>query len=143
MDVPYEIHPIETAAEMEQAFLIRQQVFVIEQEVNPEEEYDEFEDSSFHYLATWYAKPVATARFRQTDYGIKFERFAVLEEARGVGIGGALVKRLLEDTTPVNSNIYLHAQVQVIQFYEKYGFVAVGDEFIEADIRHRKMVFSK
>ena len=53
----------------------------------------------------------------------------------------ALLKNILTDIEKIAPNrIYLHAQVQVIPFYEKAGFDCTGPEFIEADIRHRKMI---
>jgi predicted GNAT family N-acyltransferase len=55
------------------------------------------------------------------------------------------VKAVLEDVAeknPESKLIYLHAQVQAIPFYAGLGFEAVGDEFTEADIRHRKMIFT-
>ena len=126
---------------MEWAFEIRKKVFVEEQKVDPAEEYDEFEISSHHYLAMEGNHPVGTCRWRITDKGVKLERFAVLEGARNDGVGRHLVEVCLEDVPRDKGPIYLHAQVQVIPFYEKCGFVAEGDEFVEADIRHRKMVY--
>lgn len=136
------INQINTSEDLERAFTIREQVFVIEQNVAPEIEYDEFESGSIHYLALVDDKAAGTARWRRTENGIKLERFAVLEEYRGQKVGAALLSRALQDVIPLNpKKIYLHAQVQVIPFYEKFGFAAEGDEFIEADIRHRVMVY--
>jgi predicted GNAT family N-acyltransferase len=81
---------------------------------------------------------VGTARFRRTANGVKLERFAVIPEARGLGLGAELVKKTLELTEHYD-NIYLHAQIQVVEFYRKFGFVTEGDEFVEAGIRHYKM----
>src|SRR5947209_473292 len=126
---------------MEEAFEIRKKVFVEEQMVDPQEEYDEFENSSNHYLAYMDNKPVGTCRWRKTHNGIKLERFAVLAEARGKEAGKSLLLQCLKDV-PEESNIYLHAQVQVIPFYEKFGFKTIGNEFTEAEIRHKKMVYT-
>lgn len=135
------IKKIENNADMLHAFEVRNEVFVIEQEVNPALEYDEFEKTSHHYLALQNDKPIGTARWRETEEGVKLERFAVLKDFRGSGAGNALLKNILDDVEKIAPNkIYLHAQVQVIPFYEKAGFDCIGPEFIEADIRHRKMV---
>ena len=135
------VQKINRAKDLELAFEIRRKVFVIEQRVDPKEEYDEFEVSSTHYLALEGHRALGTARWRKTDYGTKLERFAVLEEARSKGVGKALVLKCLEDVPKDGSPIYLHAQVQVIPFYEKLGFETIGDEFVEAEIRHKKMVY--
>jgi predicted GNAT family N-acyltransferase len=116
---------------------------VEEQQVDAAEEY-EFEEESHHYLAlNEENEPVATARWRKTTGGVKLERFAVLKEYRDKGAGRELVSHILEvlKNDPPKGDIYLHAQIQVIPFYEKAGFKALGDEFTEANIRHRKMVY--
>ena len=124
---------------------IRNRVFIEEQAVSPEEEYDEFEEESRHFLAIMNGEAAGTARWRKTEKGIKLERFAVLKEFRGKGVGRALVQAVLQDVMEMVSQpglIYLHAQVQAIPFYTKLGFEASGPEFSEADIRHRKMHFT-
>jgi predicted GNAT family N-acyltransferase len=87
-------------------------------------------------MATIDDLPIGTARWRFTENGIKLERFAVLEEYRDKGAATALLKEVLNDVLKENKPVYLHAQVQVVGFYEKFGFKPVGDEFVEADIRH-------
>ena len=126
-----------------EAFKIRELVFVIEQEVNPAEEYDEFEDSSTHFLARLNGKPVGTERWRFTKKGVKMERFAVLEEARGKGVGQSLVAAVLADvdSTPEakGKTKYLHAQLSAVPLYTKFGFEKVGEMFEECNIQHFKM----
>lgn len=126
-----------------EAFKIRELVFVIEQEVDPSEEYDEFEDISTHFLAKLNGKPVGTARWRFTKNGVKMERFAVLKEARGIGVGQALVAAVLADvdSTPETKGKtkYLHAQITAVPLYAKFGFEKVGEMFEECNIQHFKM----
>jgi predicted GNAT family N-acyltransferase len=137
-----EVQLIETDSQLRIAFAIRQKVFVEEQAVDPELEYDEFEKSSRHFLASQGGIPAGTARWRRTDKGIKMERFAVMAEYRGQGVGAALIKNVLQDIgDPGNELVYLHAQNQVIPFYERYGFEVSGGEFEEADILHHKMIY--
>jgi predicted GNAT family N-acyltransferase len=75
---------------------------------------------------------------------VKLERFAVLSNHRRKGVGDALVDAVLSDVTRnaecAKKTIYLHAQVQAIPFWEKAGFGVEGEEFVEADIPHFKMV---
>jgi predicted GNAT family N-acyltransferase len=127
----------------ELAFEIRNEVFVIQQSVDPKLEYDEFEDVAIHYLAYSDNKAVATARWRHTDHGIKLERFATLEEFRNKGVGSAVLKQVLNDVLPQPVSIYLHAQLPAVVFYEKHGFRKVGDIFYEANMAHFKMVYTK
>lgn len=123
---------------------IREVVFIQEQAVSEEEEYDEYEAVSRHFCAYLGAMPAGTARWRRTEKGIKLERFAVLKEFRMHGVGRALVEAVLKDVFQMETKpgtIYLHAQLQAIHFYEKSGFVAFGEVFSEADILHRIMYF--
>jgi predicted GNAT family N-acyltransferase len=118
---------------------IRRRVFVIEQHIDPMIEFDTFENVSQHYLAYYKNKAAGTARWRETDEGIKLERFCVLKEFRNSGIGSMLVNRLISDVKPIGRKIYLHAQTTTVRFYEKAGFKVVSDLFYEADIPHFKM----
>jgi predicted GNAT family N-acyltransferase len=127
--------------EMKEVFAIRQKVFVEEQEVDPELEYDEFEESSQHYLATVSGVPAGTARWRFTSSGVKLERFAVLPEYRGKGVASALISTIL-GIVPPDKKIYLHSQVQVCGLYSRFGFKEEGEMFEEAGIQHYKMVLN-
>jgi len=66
-----EVVEVLNQATLEIVFAIRKQVFVVEQQVDPEEEYDEFEGSSRHFLLRVAGEGVATGRFRRTDKGWK------------------------------------------------------------------------
>jgi predicted GNAT family N-acyltransferase len=125
----------------EMAFAIRQKVFVDEQQVDPDLEYDEHEEEAVHYLLFLDDVPVATARWRETDKGIKLERFATLKEQRNIGIGNTVLDRVMQDILPLKKPIYLHSQVKAISFYERNGFVKEGNMFIEADIQHFTMTY--
>ena len=126
--------------ELEDVFGIRREVFVEEQKVDEVEEYDNYESSSTHLLAYLDGKPCGTCRFRHTDEGVKLERFAVKKSVRGNGIGNALLNKAL-DMVDSSNHIYLHAQVGVVDFYAQHGFIKIGGEFEEANIRHFKMVY--
>ncbi len=116
---------------------IRRQVFIEEQNVPEDMEWDEHDSSSTHFLATLDNKVIATARLK-TDGQIG--RMAVLAEYRNKGIGSKLLKFvLLTAKQQKQKNVYLHAQVSAIPFYKKHGFTACGDVFYEANIPHREM----
>ena len=122
------------------ALEIRRKVFVEEQNVSEEEEF-EFEEQCTHFLIYYKRKAVGTARHRITEKGIKLERFALLKEARGKGVGRDLLRFVLNDARAHNKNIYLHAQTSVIDFYKAQGFVICGPKFMEANIEHYPMEF--
>lgn len=135
------VHEIANAVDMGKAFEIRRKVFVIEQNVDPAEEYDEYEATSVHFLASYNGTPCGTARIRETSKGYKLERFAVLKDFRGKGVGAALVKACLahECLQPNGLYIYMHAQEHAVPFYSKLGFVVSGDKFWECEIPHFTM----
>ena len=124
-----------------QANQIRQKVFVEEQNVDPVLEYDEYESTAIHYLLSVEGVPVATARWRETSKGIKLERFATLSSHRNKGLGAILLQDVMDDVLPIGKNIYLHAQLNAISFYERQGFVIIGEQFTEADIEHFEMEY--
>ena len=123
---------------LEIAHAIRHKVFVIEQKCPKELEW-EFEDISTHYILYNNHKAVATARYRKTKEGFKLERFAVLRHMRGKGFGHRVLNEILKDLKNLKEKIYMHAQSNVILFYEKMGFIKEGEEFEEAGIMHFKM----
>jgi predicted GNAT family N-acyltransferase len=122
---------------------IRHEVFVIGQNVPAELEVDEYESDAIHYLAFLNNNPVGAARWRITEQGVKLERFAVLNEFRGRGIGSAMVEKILSDIKrdpeAGNKEIYLHAQMDAIPLYRKFGFVKYGNMFDEAGLMHYAM----
>jgi predicted GNAT family N-acyltransferase len=126
-------------SDLENVFAIRREVFVGEQNCPPELEW-EHEEESNHFLATVNSVPAGASRWRKTDKGYKLERFAVLKTFRGKGVGQALVQAVLNDLPPEAAYIYLHAQVDAVTLYERFGFVKTGPEFEEAGIRHYKMI---
>ena len=127
---------------MQMAHKIRHEVFVIGQNCPADLEY-EFEEESTHFLVLYNGKAVATARHRKTKNGYKLERFAVLKSERRKGYGNIVLKAILDDLSDFNSLIYMHAQKQVLPFYEKLGFKKEGEGFEEAGIMHFKMYLKK
>jgi len=127
-----------TLAEKEladQVFAIRRKVFVEEQGVDPNLEYDK-EDQATHYLLFLAGKPIAAARWRETEKGIKLERFAVLPEFRNRGFGEIILEAVLKDVAGSGKTIYLHSQARAVPFYERNGFIKEGEMFVEAGIEH-------
>jgi predicted GNAT family N-acyltransferase len=137
------VRKVKDADGLELARKIRYDVFVIGQNVPTEEEIDQFEEESFHFLALLDGTPAGAARWRFTDQGIKLERFAVLERFRERGVGSALVEAVLKDIEEHpgahGKTQYLHAQLSAMRLYSKFGFKREGSMFQECDIDHYKM----
>lgn len=138
----YEIQSFKSsdAKKYKNSLQIRYEVFVHEQLVNVDVEVDEFEDSSTHFICTEDKLPVATARMRKTKDGVKIERLAVIKSHRKKHIGSFLLGKIISKINPSKNKIYLHAQESAVKFYEKHSFQVVGDEFLDADIKHFKMI---
>ena len=125
------------------AFEIRSNVFCKEQKVSKIIEFDGMDEFCNHYLAKFNEFPIGTARVRKKKGGIyKIERMAVLKEYRMKGAGKALIEEILDQylTIRKTNNLILNSQIKAKDFYKKFGFVEVGKEFIEANIRHIKMI---
>jgi predicted GNAT family N-acyltransferase len=138
MPAKTEVRKVTDPADLEKVFAIRREVFVGEQNCPPELEW-EYEEESNHFLATVDGDPAGASRWRKTDKGYKLERFAVLKNFRGYGVGQALVQAVLDDLPQDATYVYMHAQIQAVTLYERFGFVKTGPEFEEAGIRHYKM----
>jgi len=133
-------------AEIEQVFAIRTEVFVKEQKCLPSEEFDELDAVARHYLLFENDLPVATGRYRKTDKGIKVERIATLESARGKGYASQIIHHIFAESAseyPDCTHYYLHAQVSVMPLYAFLGFKPYGERFVEADIVHQAMGLDK
>lgn len=125
------------------AFAIRREVFIVEQQVDEVEEFDQYEDKSSHFVALDSENnPIGASRWRRTSKGIKLERFAVKKTYRGQGIGSSLVQATLADISENadnNTYIYMHAQLEAMPLYEKFGFSKKGEMFEECNIQHYLM----
>jgi predicted GNAT family N-acyltransferase len=132
-----------TEAERAEAMRIRFAVFVEEQRVPAELEPDEYDMQAVHLLAVEEetGKPIGTARVVDKGGGVaKIGRVAVLAGYRGSGVGEALMRGALDRARRTGHTVaVLDAQVPVIGFYERLGFVAEGAVFDDAGIPHRRM----
>ena len=116
---------------------IRKSVFIDEQHVPKELEWDGRDTECTQFLATINSTPVATTRL--TAEG-QIGRMAVLRDFRGKGIGSKLLAAVIEQAKHAgHKQVFLHAQVSVIKFYQHHGFIACGDVFIDAGIEHISM----
>jgi predicted GNAT family N-acyltransferase len=123
----------------ETARAIREEVFVSEQQVPMELEYDGRDPECIHVLArAAHGQHVGTARMTPRGH---IGRMAVRRPWRGHGVGTAMLQALVEHARKAGiSHPYLHAQVHAQGFYERQGFESVGEIFMDAGIPHRKMI---
>jgi len=120
---------------------VRGEVFVREQGIPDALEWDMEDDGAIHALVTVPDhQPVATGRLLIQGGHARIGRMAVLPAWRGQGAGTTVLKCLLEEARQRNVHeVVLHAQTTAVTFYEQFGFVCVGDEYLEAGIPHRRM----
>lgn len=128
-------------AELAGAFAVRRTVFIQEQGIAEEEEYDGLDSDSFQFVASNSGQVIGTARVRFLSKSvIKIERMAVLAEFRRRGIGtGILVRIESELKEKLVAEAVLHAQMVAVPFYLACGFTTTGSTFYEAGIEHIKM----
>ncbi len=125
----------------EHAQALRIEVFVVEQGVPVELEWDEADEVSTHAVAyDEEGQPVATGRLLPDGH---IGRMAVRKSARGQGIGAQVLRALLEEAKRLGyPELVLHAQTHAASFYLRHGFALRGEEFIEAGIPHRLMTLT-
>ncbi|GLK63271.1 MULTISPECIES: GNAT family N-acetyltransferase [Paracoccus] len=134
---------IEKTTDLDTCRDIRREVFILEQNVSEDEEWDGRDDEALHLLARdAQNRAIGTARILIEGKTGKIGRVAVRKSARGTGVGAALIRAALEElrTLPGITRAKLGAQTHAIGFYEKLGFVAYGPEYDDAGIPHRDMV---
>jgi len=116
---------------------VREQVFVHEQAVPIELEWDELDPLCQHVVAEAAGQAIGTGRLLPDGH---IGRMAVLESWRGRGVGSAVLDALLQLARDRGiGRVRLNAQSRAVAFYRRHGFTAEGDEFIEAGITHRSM----
>lgn len=126
------------AALQADAKAIRHEVFIIEQNIPLELEWDEINEVCVHAVAyDEKSRPVGTGRLLPDGH---IGRMAVSKAMRGAGVGGAILEALMQHAKQRgDAAIMLSAQVHAERFYQRYGFVRDGDEFMEAGIPHIHM----
>lgn len=151
MTTAYAVREAVDPEDREACFTVRREVFVEEQGVPRELEYDAYDETAVHVLAVRAdGLPLGTGRLlfgadalgkTGGDASVgSLGRLAVGKAARGLGIGAALV-RAIEDAARERglAAVDLHAQTHALGFYERLGYEAYGPEFPDAGMPHRAM----
>ncbi|QBJ90110.1 GNAT family N-acetyltransferase [Streptomyces seoulensis] len=151
MSAPYTVRIAEDPADREACFAVRKEVFVGEQGVPEDIEYDAHDATALHVLATGAdGIPLGTGRLLHGaavagktggDASVgSLGRLAVTRRARGLGVGAALVRAIEDAARDLGlTAVDLHAQTQALGFYERLGYTAYGPGFQDAGIDHRAM----
>ncbi|WP_455361954.1 GNAT family N-acetyltransferase [Streptomyces sp. SYSU K21746] len=151
---PYAVRVATGVTDREACFAVRKEVFVVEQEVPADIEYDGYDADgadTVHVLAAGPDGPLGTGRLLYgpaaagktggADGSVgSLGRLAVTRAARGLGIGVALVRAIEAEAARLGlTAVDLHAQTRALGFYERLGYAAYGPEFTDAGIAHRAM----
>ena len=119
---------------------IREKVYIQEQKVTPQLEWDGMDEKAIHFLVFNDKAAIGCARAIVIKDHMQLGRMAVLKEYRGQGIGSALLEKAMT-IAKLNqlSAIYISAQCHAIDFYKKFGFEVKSDIYLDAEIPHRDM----
>jgi predicted GNAT family N-acyltransferase len=135
--IKFNIQMVKWASHQPQLRAVRTPVFIEEQAVTPEFEWDDIDATAVHLLATLDDEPIACLRI--IDYQ-KIGRMAVLKGYRGRGLGAALLQEAVAICKKQGSkSVHLSAQTHAIEFYRKAGFKQISDEYCDVDIPHVDM----
>ncbi|MGW4225213.1 GNAT family N-acetyltransferase [Streptomyces bauhiniae] len=150
MSAPYTVRVAGDPADREACFAVRKEVFVGEQGVPQDIEYDAYDATALHVLAIGEdGIPLGTGRLLHGEAAVgktgdasvgSLGRLAVTRRARGLGVGAALVRAIEDAARDLGlTAVDLHAQTQALGFYERLGYTPYGPEFQDAGIAHRAM----
>jgi len=129
---------------IEETAIIRHQVFVEEQGVDPRIETDLYDYFANHLIVKEDNWPVATGRLILKEDQILISRIAVLKKERGRKLGDLVVRMLVNKGFEFGGKkILVHAQYHSKDFYSKIGFKAYGQPYMEAGIKHISMVLTE
>ncbi|GHH85026.1 GNAT family N-acetyltransferase [Streptomyces capitiformicae] len=149
--VSYEVRVADGPGDREACFAVRKEVFVVEQGVPEDLEYDAYDVVAVHVLAVRDdGVPLGAGRLLHGEAAVGktggepgvgvLGRLAVLGEVRGLGVGVALVRAVEEAARARGlTAVDLGAQTHALGFYERLGYVAYGPEFLDAGMPHRAM----
>lgn len=120
---------------------VRSEVFIREQRIPEELEWDADDPRVPHALATdLTGQPIGTGRLLMHGDAAQIGRMAVLVDWRGRGVGTSILHCLLDEARCRGArHAFLHAQTVAVPFYERCGFTCEGEEFLEVDIPHYRM----
>jgi predicted GNAT family N-acyltransferase len=134
----FSIHPANWNDYKTELGKVRREVFIEEQHVPEELEWDEYDEHCYHILARdAQGKPIGTGRIKPDGH---IGRMAVLKSWRNKRVGSAILQALMDYAKKQHyTELYLHAQISAKDFYTRFGFEICSDEFMDAGIPHVTM----
>ena len=120
----------------------RQEVFILEQQCNYLDA-DNLDQCSRHLMGLQDGKLIAYMRIVNKDAlydHISLGRILVIKEYRGMGLGCELMNKAIELIAVDKESIVMSAQSYLIEFYQNFGFQTIGDQYLEDNIPHIKMI---
>jgi predicted GNAT family N-acyltransferase len=135
----FTVRPVNWQASREALRSVRRSVFIKEQKVPAELEWDDADENAYHVLAaTRDGRPIGTGRLRLDCY---IGRMAVVKQWRGRGVGSAILELLIDLAGKEGcTELRLHSQTHALEFYSRFGFGPVGERFEEAGMPHQAML---
>lgn len=119
---------------------VRELVFILEQDIAPEDEWDDQDPISTHFVVYDADQPIATARLLSNDH---VGRVAVLKEYRSKGIGKLVMQEIIAlAKQQQRKELILSSQVHATQFYSGLGFAVQGESYLDCGIPHVDMVMT-
>ena len=123
---------------------IRSEIFTGDLKMPISVEKDQYDHFAHHLIIKDGDKKVATGRLILKDGEFLIGRIAVLKEARGMQIGDLVVRMLMDRAFSMGAKeVFVHALISLQSFYEKVGFKAVSEPFVEATLEHIAMNIQK
>ncbi len=119
---------------------LRREVFINEQKVPPDEEFDAYDLTATHIVALLDGSVVGALRIVFLPEHAKFGRVVVGANWRGRGVASRMMRFAMDlARAHGETRFYLTAQSDKLALYEKLGFVAFGEEFLDANMPHYAM----
>ena len=123
-----------------EGFRLRREVFIVEQDVPADMEFDADDLTAFHFVAIVSGEVCGTLRVIHAEDCVKIGRVVVSLPWRGKGVMSAMIRQAMDAHKDVRDNrFYLTAQSDKTAMYERFGFKSYGDEFFEVGIPHYAM----
>ena len=139
MTMKIEVKEVMCSQQHEALSAIRRDVFIEEQHVPEDMEWDGLDDECVHVLAQDLTLGLSVGTGRLVTDG-QIGRMAILKDYRRRGIGHKMLQQLIKFAIRNgHEHVYLHAQLYVVDFYQQAAFTIVGDTFMDAGIPHVKM----
>src|SRR5699024_8312914 len=135
-----EFNIVKTEKGLKDAYHVRTVVFIEEQGVSEEEEYDALDEEAIHFVGYQDGTPVAASRMRFLDEYAKLERVCIIKEERGKGYGRDIILFMEQIAKEKGYNASkLNGQTYAEPFYQKLGYETISGEFMDAGIPHVAM----